>query len=305
MKESDCHRNVLIVDDTPSSVRILREALKSDYEITFATNGEDALRMARSDNPPDLILLDIMMPGMDGYQICRQLKADQKTQSIPVIFVTAKDREHDETMGLEMGAADYIRKPFRLPVVRARVRAHMELKRKSDLLVTRAACDSVTILPDRSRFDETLEVEWRRALREQCWLSLIMANIDSFKAFNREYGHAAGNDCLRMVAQALTVSLRRAEDFLARLDGSDFGAILPGTDFTGASSLGEKLRQEVMSLDITHDQSAEGDRITISVGIASMVPRGDASPDLLTSRACEMLHEAKRAGINQVRSASL
>ncbi len=136
-------QNMLIVDDIPANIKVLAETLKSDYEISFATNGQQALEIARSKNPPDLILLDIMMPGMDGYDVCRTLKADKVTQSIPVIFITAKSEEEDETKGLEIGAVDYITKPFCPAIVKVRVRTHLERKQAEEERVKREKLQGV------------------------------------------------------------------------------------------------------------------------------------------------------------------
>jgi putative two-component system response regulator len=127
-------QTILIVDDEATSINVLNEVLKSSYKIGFAKDGEKGMKIATSDEPPDLILLDIIMPGIDGYEVCKRLKADDRTKSIPVIFITAKGKEDDETKGFELGAVDYITKPFNPVVVKARVKAHLELKRHRDFL---------------------------------------------------------------------------------------------------------------------------------------------------------------------------
>ena len=193
----------------------------------FATNGKEALRIAGSDRPPDLILLDVMMPQLDGYEICRRLKSEESTQNIPVIFVTVRDAVEDEARGLELGAIDYVTKPFNMPIVRARVRNHIELKRRGDDLEALSCLDGLTSIPNRRRFDEVLALEWRRSLRAETWLSLMMMDIDQFKAYNDHYGHPAGDSCIKQVARAIAGCLTRAGDFVARYGGEEFCAVLP------------------------------------------------------------------------------
>ena len=144
MVEGNRKPKILIVDDTPENIQILMATLKDQYTIVAAINGEKALKMAVADPRPDLILLDIMMPGMDGYEVCRRLKADEQARHIPIIFVTAKTEVEDETLGFELGAVDYITKPFSIPVVKARVKAHLDLKRLRDLeAIQRAKLEAV------------------------------------------------------------------------------------------------------------------------------------------------------------------
>ena len=218
---------ILIVDDQRQNIKVLKDFLRDDYKIMAAKTGEQALEAARSATPPDLILLDIIMPGMDGYHVCRQLKEDPKTMHIPVIFVTGLGSTSEEAKGFEMGAVDYITKPFRPVIVRARIKTHIQLKRKSDLLDRLASIDGLTEIPNRRCFDATLEREMRRAFRNRAWVSLILMDIDLFKKYNDHYGHAAGDTCLRRVAKAAERVLLRASDQVARYGGEEFGIILP------------------------------------------------------------------------------
>jgi PleD family two-component response regulator len=198
---------ILIVDDTPTNVRVLAEALRKDYRIKVANGGQAALDLIASQGVPDLILLDIMMPTMDGYEVCRRLKEDPATKNVPVVFVTAKADIMDEEIGLKLGAVDYIAKPFHLPIIAARIHNHISLKLKSDLLESLAMLDGLTSIPNRRRFDEALHDEWLRARRAGQTISLIMADIDHFKRYNDHYGHGAGDICLIKVANALTHSV--------------------------------------------------------------------------------------------------
>ncbi len=301
MRQIHRKQKILIVDDAPANISILGQALVNDYELRVAVSGADALEIVAAD-PPDIILLDIVMPGMDGYEVCRRLKENQGTAGIPVIFVTGMTDEEDETRGLDLGAVDYITKPFSLPIVKARVRNHLELKRRGDLLEELAFIDGLTCIHNRRRFDAVLDQEWKRALRDGSWLSLIMVDIDFFKVFNDRHGHAAGDDCLKKVAQTLTRSLSRGGDLVARFGGEEFVAVLAETGPEEAVSVAEMLRHNVSSLDIKHPGSPISDRVTVSLGTASVQPSQGASPAELIKIADEMLYRAKTAGRNQVRS---
>lgn len=293
---------VLVVDDEAFDVAILGEALRPDHDVLFATDGEEALRIATSDHPPDIILLDVMMPQLDGYEVCRRLKSNAGTRNIPVIFVTVRDTAEDEARGLELGAIDYVTKPFSIPIVRARVRNHIELKRRGDDLENLSSLDGLTAIPNRRRFDEVLELEWRRAARAKTWLSLMMMDIDRFKAYNDHYGHPAGDQCLRQVARTLAGCLTRAGDFIARYGGEEFAAILPEADYHGAASVAERLRNEIRYLNIEHCCSTVSGEVTMSFGTASILPAQGVSLNMLVEAADRMLYEAKEAGRNNVKS---
>ncbi len=294
-------QKILIVDDTPANIRVLGQALAVDYRLSIATNGADALKIVRSD-PPDIILLDVMMPGMDGYEVCKRLKEDDLTRNIPVIFVTGKTHEENEFRGLDLGAVDYITKPFSLPIVKARVKNHLELKRRGDLLEDLAFLDGLTSIHNRRRFDEVLDQEWKRALRDDLWLTVMIIDIDFFKLFNDHYGHAAGDECLRQVAQALKSSFSRAGDFVARYGGEEFVVVLPGTGPGGAMASAQKLRDQVACIDLKHSGSPISDHVTVSIGTASVRPSEDFSATELFKTADEMLYRAKREGRDQVES---
>src|SRR5260221_6308621 len=182
----------------------MAEALNDEYEIFFATSGAKALEIAAASGI-ELVLLDVVMPELDGFEICRRLKGDERTSSIPVIFVTAREETSDEARGFDVGAVDYITKPIRPPVVRARVRMQLELKRARDLLERLALLDPLTGIANRRRFETALDDEWRRAARHNAWFSLAIVDVDDFKAYNDAYGHTRGDDCLRAVAGQLAV----------------------------------------------------------------------------------------------------
>ncbi len=169
---------ILIVDDTPANIQVLADALRGEYRVKVATNGRTALELAARDGGPDLVLLDVMMPEMDGYEVIRHLTASEATRRVPVIFITAKSDPGDETQGLELGAVDYIVKPVHMPIVRARVRTHIELKRQRDILESLARLDGLTRVPNHRTFQETLQLEWLRARRHR-WPLAVRCRITS------------------------------------------------------------------------------------------------------------------------------
>jgi len=291
---------VLIVDDQASNVKLLAAILGDDYRVRVATNGPDALKLAESAPQPDLILLDIMMPDMDGYEVCRKLKGNSVTQNIPVIFITALSLESDEEIGLDLGAIDYITKPLSAPIVRARVRNHAILKRKADLLESLAHVDSLTNIANRRRLDRALLQEWRRCQRAGKPLALLMIDIDAFKAYNDHYGHGQGDACLTKVAVALAAGLQRPADIVARFGGEEFAVLLPETDIAAATLMGERLREQIAALRIPHAPKQQYEHVTISVGCAAVLPGESLKPLDLLEAADRNLYAAKSAGRNRV-----
>ena len=246
----------------------------------------------------DLVLLDVVMPGADGFEICRRLKSDPLTATIPVIFVTALDQSADETHGFEVGAVDYITKPISPGIVRARVRTHVELKRTRDLLERLASVDPLTGVANRRRFDLALDEEWRRSSRAERWLSLAIVDVDHFKLFNDRYGHLAGDERLRAIAASLSRSTRRAGDLVARYGGEEFGLILPDVD--PAMMLGVA-RVVLNSVAVNHGAIAlpASDAVTVSVGAVSVVPARDGTAESALAAADTLLYQAKADGRNR------
>lgn len=286
---------VLIVDDEPANVHVLAEALAGLYDVRFATDAARALELAAAE-PVDLILLDVVMPGMDGFELLRRLKADPATQRIPVIFVTAMDEIDDEERGLLLGAVDYITKPIRPAIVRARVRTHVELKTQRDLLEQRALIDGLTGIPNRRRFDEELDSRWRAAQRSASALSLMLIDVDHFKQFNDNYGHGAGDDCLRRVAAAIAACCNRSGDLAARYGGEEFAVILPGV---APEPQLRRLLQSIRGLGIAHRASSAADVVTASVGVVEVVPQPGSHARQALEQADKMLYAAKQEGRNR------
>jgi diguanylate cyclase (GGDEF)-like protein len=297
-------QRVLVVDDAALNVRILCEGLSEEYDISIATNGEDALAIIQA-TPPDIILLDIMMPGIDGYEVCTRLKADDETRNIPIVFLTAMLHDEDETRSFEVGAADYIRKPVKIPVIKARIRTHLELKRHRDMLENLSTLDGLTGIPNRRRFDEALQRECRRARRLHSAFSLVMLDIDNFKAYNDNYGHIAGDEALKLVARTLAEIVQRPTDVVARYGGEEFVVILPDTDLAGAEFMADRFRQGIMALKIPHEYSPTASVITISLGISSVHFPSEVTSMELVESADRMLYEAKAVGRNTCKSEDL
>jgi len=290
---------LLIVDDEKQNRALLTELLQDEHRIILAKDGKQALERAR-EHLPDLILLDVLMPEMDGYTVIRALKNDDLTRNIPVIFITALDSPGDEERGLELGAVDYISKPFNPAIVRVRIRNHLQSVRQRRMLEQMAMLDSLTGIPNRRRFNEVFEQEWRRCMRDGAPLSLIVVDVDHFKAFNDTYGHAAGDEVLRRIAASLQTSLRRPGDFVARYGGEEFVMLLPGIDSEGARILCEHTRADVESERIAHAVSDVAPWITISLGGATRVPRDSTPNPELFSLADSCLYVAKNSGRNRV-----
>jgi diguanylate cyclase (GGDEF)-like protein len=291
---------IMVVDDNPANLKIIGAIIKElGVKIVFAQSGEQVFHYIKK-GLPDLILLDIMMPKMDGYAVCQLLKREPRTRDIPIIFLTALGDVEDETKGLDMGAVDFITKPTKPAIVRARVRTQLRLKRKTDLLERLAFIDGLTEILNRRRFDEVLNSEWHRAIREVTTLSLIMIDIDCFKNYNDHYGHTAGDDCLRQVAQTLKGAIKRPGDNIARYGGEEFAAILPSTDLTSALAIAETMRHHVESLKISHKHNNAADFVTISAGVASASPQQSNDSSTLIEQADQNLYRAKEKGRNQV-----
>lgn len=291
-------RSVLIVDDQPVNVRVLAESLGEQYRILFARTGARALEIAASGDI-DLILLDIVLPDVDGFEVCRRLKRETVTRDVPVIFVTALEEVIDETTGFRVGGVDYITKPINPILVQARVRTHLELKAARDLLENLASIDGLTGIANRRCLDVGLELEWRRAARLSSGLGLALFDVDHFKGFNDLYGHAHGDDCLRGVAQTLAATVRRPGDLVARYGGEEFFAMLPGTELNGLARWLSKVLAQVRELDIPHGGSSCAAVVTLSAGAVVARPTPGTSARAAVAAADRLLYDSKTAGRNR------
>lgn len=291
--------NILLVDDDVASINVLRKILVSIGDLRYARSGPDALRLAR-DEVPDLVLLDVDMPGMSGFDVCRSMKNDLTLRDTPIIFITSNDGYDQEVTGLSLGAADFIGKPLRPALVEARVRVQLTMMAMSGALRAAAATDPLTGLSNRRRFEAALASEWAHMSRSGAPLSVLMIDVDYFKMFNDHYGHLAGDRCLTTVARAMRKAMLRGTDLLARYGGEEFVALLPDTPTAGARMVADRLIACVDSATVPHARSCVSAYLTASVGAATFVPdahreRADTNPNEQPTTAIDLVHAADQA----------
>ncbi|MGH7475746.1 MAG: diguanylate cyclase [Longimicrobiales bacterium] len=296
---------ILVVDDSPDNVEIVSTRLRSvGYEVASADDGEAALRTIR-DAPPDLILLDVMLPGMDGYEVARRIKTDQEMPFIPIILVTARDSTQDKVAGLDAGADDYLTKPVNFPELEARVRSMLRIKRLQDELEEKnreleqlSISDGLTGLFNHRHIHEELHEEFERTQRSGDGLAVAMFDLDHFKQVNDTYGHQAGDRVLQELASILRQTAREI-DKLGRYGGEEFIVILPETDLENAETFADRVRQHVERHSFPLARR-EGLHMTISAGIAAYPHPHVEDARALVERADAALYAAKREGRNRV-----
>jgi len=301
--EAACVRQtVLVVDDLEPHRLLLQDLLKEQADVLTACDGAEALDMAK-DLRPDLILMDMLMPDMDGLQVLQVLKAEPQTRDIPVIFLTALHEPQNEATALALGAVDYITKPVHSPVIMARVLAQLRMAAERRAMLELVFVDELTGIANRRHFDEVLRIECGKARRTGRLLSVGMVDVDCFKQFNDHYGHVAGDDALRAVAGALRQALRRPGDFVARFGGEEFALIVPdgGQESPAtAARLAQAACDAVRALGIPHAHSPAAKVLTVSVGIVTgRCVRGEEGLPLL-DQADQCLYAAKEGGRNRV-----
>jgi len=287
---------ILVIDDSPDALAVARARLACEgHEILYACDGKEGLETAGRDNP-DLVLLDVDMPGMPGFEVCRRLKSEAITSPIPVIFLSGSSGADDKIKGLDLGGVDFVTKPFDAFELCARVRAALRTKSLQDLLWKYALIDSLTEVSNRRALDECLKVNWARHLRHEGRLSIIMVDIDHFKKVNDEFGHATGDEVLRRVARLLAAGCRES-DTLARYGGEEFVVVAPEIPLQGVTAFAERLRMNISSRPLTAYGRALA--VTASFGVADS--EGRKSAEELLQTADEALYRAKSAGRNCVR----
>ena len=310
---------ILVVDDEKTSRLVMRRAMeKEGYRVALASDGKEGLQACLRLNP-DMILLDAMMPVMDGFTCCSALQALLGKDSPPILMITALEDEASVDRAFEVGATDYVTKPIHWPVLRQRVRRILaerwawtelcQIKEKLEVAnqkLQRLACmDGLTALHNRRHFDESLHRDWKRMMRDKAPLSLILCDIDFFKAYNDTYGHQAGDECLKQVAEILRQSARRSADFVARYGGEEFALILPNTEAIGAIEVAETIRSRMKARGISHLGSEVSQFVTLSLGIASLIPNRLSSAEILVKESDQALYEAKTKGRDRVVCRSL
>lgn len=287
--------SVLVVDDERLNRTAVAELLQSHYRVLLAKDGATALRMARHEAPQlGLVLLDVSMPGMSGYEVLIQLRAQEATAHIPVIFITGQSDEAAEEYGLRLGAADYVSKPIRPAVLQARVKNQIDLFLRKRELEQLAWIDGLTGLANRRHFDTALEQLFLRSQHTGSTLGLALVDIDHFKQFNDHYGHLQGDDALRAVARVLRQHAARAGETAARYGGEEFAFIGPGSA-QDLPALLERFRQAVNALRVPHAASPSG-VLTVSVGLVVCHPGQDSSLQALLATADQLLYDAKARG---------
>ena len=286
---------ILIVDDDPSIIMAISKALDGLGRIVFAIDGASALELVVSE-APDIILLDVEMPGMSGFEVCDALQAKEQTANIPIIFITSHDELGFEESSFSHGATDFISKPLNHGVVAARAKAHIAHKQAIDRLQSLSLTDSLTGLNNRRALDEKLVSEWQHAKRNGQSLSLLMLDIDEFKKYNDHFGHLNGDNCIKNFADVLSKSVRRPADFAARYGGEEFVIILPDTEITGAHLLGENIVENIIKQGIPHAPDAERQIVTLSIGCCTFSSLTNTSPESLLEIADKALYLAKQKG---------
>nr|WP_220493946.1 diguanylate cyclase [Shewanella sp. SG41-4] len=289
----------MLVDDQVVNIKILHQLLQADYDIYMARDGHQAIDMCNKIKP-DVVLLDIEMPILNGFDVCAHLKSDPNTQDVAVIFVTGHFDEDKEAKGFQLGAVDFIHKPINPVITKARIKNQIRLKLNTDLLRSIALLDGLTGVANRRQFEQMLPVSWLQCAREKQPLTIILLDIDFFKHFNDTYGHTEGDICLRTVAQKIQDTVNRPYDLVARFGGEEFICVLPNTDLIGGTYVAQQIVDSVLSLKLAHKNSPISAFVTISAGVSTVVPKYDMSNKILVETADKQLYLAKDRGRNRV-----
>lgn len=289
---------ILVVDDMTTTLLLIHDLLKDTYEVKIAKSGTKALEILESPNDIDLILLDIEMPDINGYDVCKRIKNNETIKNIPIIFITGRTSQEDEEYGLNLGAIDYITKPFNKAIVKLRIKNYLDLKIKNDMLEKLSMYDGLTNIRNRRFFDETFEKTFSEIKRDKKSLAVLMIDIDFFKPYNDNYGHGQGDETLRKVAKALEKTIKRASDFVARYGGEEFVILLKDIKKDGVEAVANNLLNAVRELKITHEFSKIENYVTISIGASFYNSNSDITKLELLLKADETLYNVKNSGRN-------
>ena len=296
----DTRPSILTVEDDDVIRALIGGILSTEFNMYSAKDAAAGMAIAL-EHKPDLILLDVGLPDMDGFEACRRIKAHPALADIPIIFLTGRSSPTDEVEGLEAGGIDYIAKPINPIVLRARIRNHLELKKSRDALERMVRIDSLTGLANRHSIDDTLLREWRRQARTKQPLAVIMIGVDDFKQYNDTCGQGAGDVCLKSIALAIKDALQRPADLIARYDGETFVVLLPDNALEGAATVAEVIRTAVAALEIQRAGSKIAPYVTVSLGVACTTPETDKEPAEFLEAAAAQLTAARSEGGNRVK----
>ena len=289
---------ILVVDDMTTTLLLLHDLLKDTYEVKIAKSGTKALEILESPNDIDLILLDIEMPDINGYDVCKRIKNNETIKNIPIIFITGRTSQEDEEYGLNLGAIDYITKPFNKAIVKLRIKNYLDLKIKNDMLEKLSMYDGLTNIRNRRFFDETFEKTFSEIKRDKKSLAVLMIDIDFFKPYNDNYGHGQGDETLKKVAKALEKTIKRASDFVARYGGEEFVILLKDINKDGVEAVANNLLNAIRELKITHEFSKIENYVTVSIGVSYYNSSSDITKLELLLKADETLYNVKNSGRN-------
>ena len=289
---------ILIIDDSPVQANFLSSILTEDYEVSVVNTAEEGLEQAKIGDY-SLILLDVIMPGIDGFQLLKMLQEEVVLRRTPVILITSLNDIQHEEQGLTLGAVDYITKPFHPGIVRARVNTHVKLFQYWTQIEREATVDQLTGVPNRRRYDAVSSKRWQDAIRLGAPISICMFDIDKFKVYNDTFGHPAGDKVIKAVPETAASKLRRGTDFFARYGGEEFVALILGGGSENDFAYLKKVRQAVEDLQIPHNPEVS-QWVTISIGGITVLPKVGSTYDMYLKMADAMLYDAKRFGRNQV-----
>ncbi|AFI31204.1 diguanylate cyclase [Borrelia crocidurae] len=290
-------QKLLLVDDTPTNLDLLLDILQNNYDIRVALNGFDALKQVEIDKP-DLILLDVLLPDVSGYEVCRRLKNDPETRDISVIFISSRNSTDAQLEGFNVGGVDYILKPFNGRIINARIKTHLELKRLRDYFKNLSRIDGLTQIPNRRFFTDKFAKSWMQALEHQDNVIVGMLDIDYFKKYNDNYGHTNGDECLKLIAKSLNRIAIKYKIDVARYGGEEFILFSVNKSLEEMIKIVSFLIEDIRNLGIVHEYSDISHFVTVSIGLAEQVPQ-DSNFTNIIKLADDKLYEAKISGRNQ------